>query len=286
MICFFLVQESFSDILRTVRVTAGGWRLKSGFLQYIEEWFAEYCRSFYGDDEEAGRNYALKEFHTRKVTENILLMAESAGLSGDRLDLAGVVGVLHDVGRFEQYRRHRTFYDSTSENHAALGVKVIRENSLLEGLTNGESDTILQSVGLHNVFQIPSTVSGDQRLYLNLIRDADKLDIWRVFVDQFMLTDDDKASAVTLGFPDLPECSDDVLGCIGRKEMVNLSMLKTQNDFKLLQLSWVFDLHFPLSYQLTRERGHLARLAATIPYSPDVERAQRIAWDHLASRQA
>lgn len=255
-------------------------------LELLEDWFSEYCRTFDSDDDEAVRNYALKEYHTLKVKESILLLGESVGLSDDRLSLAGIAGLLHDVGRFEQYRRHRTFYDSISENHAALGVKVIRENRLLERLTNEESDIILQSVGLHNVFQIPASISGEKRLYLNLIRDADKLDIWRVFVDQFMLPDDDKASAVTLGFPDLPECSAEVIDCIARKEMVNLSMLKTLNDFKLLQLSWVFDLHFPLSFQLARERGDLARLASTIPYSSEVERAMRIVWDYLASRQA
>jgi hypothetical protein len=187
--------------------------------------------------------------------------------------------------RFEQYRRYRTFYDSTSENHAALGVAVIRENRLLEGLTKQEADTILQSVGLHNVFKVPSSIVGEQRLYLHLIRDADKLDIWRVFVDQFSLPDEKQASAVTLGFPDLPECSREALDCFDRREMVNLSQLRTVNDFKLLQLSWVFDLHFPHSFQQAAARGDLARLAASIPYSTDVERALRIVWDHLHSRQ-
>jgi hypothetical protein len=256
-----------------------------GKLQELEIWFNEYCRSFDLDDEEARLNYALKELHTRKVMDNILLLAESAGLSDDRLELAGVVGLLHDVGRFEQYKRYRTFYDSKSENHAALGLKVIRENRLLEWLTNEETDTILQSVGLHNVFQVPASISGEQRLYLNLIRDADKLDIWRVFVHQFTLPEHEQASAATLGFPDLPECSTEVVECMGRREMVNLSLLQTVNDFKLLQISWVFDLHFPLSFKLAMERGDLARLASTIPYSADVERALRIAWDHLSSRQ-
>lgn len=257
-----------------------------GKLKELEIWFNGYCQTFGSDDEEARRNYALKELHTREVSGNIRLLAESAGLSESGVELAGIIGLLHDVGRFEQYRRHRTFYDSRSENHAALGVRVIRENLLLEGLTNEETDTILQSVALHNVFQVPSSISGAKRLYLNLIRDADKLDIWRVFVDQFTLPAGEQASAATLGFPDLPECSPEVLECIGRKEMVNLSLLRTVNDFKLLQVSWVFDLHFPLSFQFARERGDLSRLAATIPYSAAVERALRVAWDHLASRQA
>jgi hypothetical protein len=259
--------------------------MTKGKLKELEIWFNDYCRTFDLDDEEARLNYALKELHTSKVMDNILLLAESAGLCDDRLELAGMVGLLHDVGRFEQFRQHRTFYDSKSENHAALGLKVIRENRLLEGLTNDETDTILQSVGLHNVFKVPDSISGEKRLYLNLIRDADKLDIWRVFAHQCTLPEDEQASAAMLGFPDLPECSTEVLECIGQREMVNLSFLRTVNDFKMLQISWVFDLHFPLSFQLAMERGDLAKLASTIPYSANVERALRIAWDHLSSRQ-
>lgn len=258
--------------------------MDSHWLDGLDRWFAGYCRSFAGKDAEADRNYALKELHTRKVRENIRLLARSAGLAEGRLALAEAVALLHDVGRFEQYRRHRTFLDSRSENHAGLGVQVIRENRLLEGLTNGESDTILHAVALHNVFKVPLSVSADERLYLNLVRDADKLDIWRVFVDQFTLPVDEQASAAALGLPDLPDCSDEVLACIERQEMVTLSLLRTVNDFKLLQLSWVFDLHFPESFRIARERGDLARLAATVPYSAGVERAVRTVWEHLESR--
>jgi hypothetical protein len=137
---------------------------------------------------------------------------------------------------------------------------------------------------LHNVFTVPASVNGDGRLFLNLIRDADKLDIWRVFVDHFQLPENQRASAVTLGLADLPECTPEVLACIVRCEMVNLSMLRTLNDFKLLQISWIFDLHFPASFRLALERGHLSRLAATITNSPEVERTIRVAWDHLLTR--
>jgi hypothetical protein len=253
-------------------------------LNELDVWFASYCRSFGGEDAEACRNYDLKELHTCNVRENIRLLAESAGLSGDRLALAEAIGLLHDVGRFEQYRRYRTFRDSDSVNHASLGIEVIRQHGLLEGLPEGNADKVIEAIRLHNAFTVPASVDGDHRLYLNLIRDADKLDIWRVFVDHFKLPDNERASAVTLGFADLPECSPEVLACINRCEMVNLSILRTLNDFKLLQISWVFDLHFPASFRLALERGHLSRLAATLPFSSEVERTLRVAWDHLLSR--
>lgn len=258
--------------------------MEKGFLTDLEEWFAAYCGSFAGDDEDAQKNYALKQFHTLKVKENIRLLAASAGLENDRLALAEVVGLLHDIGRFEQYQRYRTFRDSDSVNHAALGVDVIRRHRLLDSLSDYEADLVLESVRFHNVFSMPSSLSGDHRLYLMLIRDADKLDIWRVFVDYFHLPESERASAVTLGFPDLAECSGEVVSCFERREMVDLSMIRSVNDFKLLQLSWVFDLHFPLSFRLAQQRGHLAQLAAQLPLTTDVERALRMLWEYLSSR--
>src|SRR6185369_17630796 len=98
-----------------------------------------------------------------------------------------------------------------------------------------------------------------------LIRDADKLDIWRVFIDYYGLPEEERASAVGLGFPDLPQCSPEVLKCLRQREIVQLAAVQTLNDFKLLQLSWVFDLNFPESFRLVRERGCIDALAAVLP---------------------
>lgn len=259
-------------------------RMDETRLSEIEAWFGAYCRSFAGDDEEARRNYDLKEQHTGKVRENIRLLAESVGMAGSELAMAEVVGLLHDVGRFEQYRRYRTFLDRESVNHAALGVEVIRRHDLLAGLPDQEAETVIQAVRFHNVFMVPPSIQGEERRYLDLIRDADKLDIWRVFMEYFDLPEEERASAAGLGFADDPSCTPAVLACLERQEMVNLALLKTLNDFKLLQLSWVFDLNCPESFRLAGQQGHLARLAASLPAGAEVERALQTVWDFLAER--
>ena len=253
------------------------------FLQQLEKWFTSYCISFSGDDAEAQKNYALKELHTRKVRENMKALALSLGLADGRLATAEAIGLLHDVGRFEQFRRFRTFLDRESVNHAALGVEVIREHQLLAGLAEVDAATIIHAVRLHNVFAVPPGLTDDQRLFLNLIRDADKLDIWRVFVEYFALPEDERPSAAGLGFHDEPRCSPMVLASLVSEEMVNLTMVNTLNDFKLLQLSWVFDLNFPHSSVLAVAQGNLARLAETLPRSAGLDRALDAVWQRLAA---
>ena len=76
-----------------------------------------------------------------------------------------------------------------------------------------------------------------------------------------------------LGFPDQPDCSPEILDTISEGEMINLVDVKTLNDFKLLQLSWIFDLNFGPTRRMFRERGYLAAFAAALPPHDGVRKA-------------
>ncbi|RII26820.1 MAG: HD family phosphohydrolase [Geobacter sp.] len=245
--------------------------MESADLTRLRDWFDRYCRTFYVDDAEAQRNIVLKEEHTHRVCVNMELLVESLGLEEESRQLAMTVALFHDVGRFEQYRRYGTFKDVDSENHAALGARVLTEERVLDGLPAADQPIIIRAVALHNAFALPADLDGASDLLLRLIRDADKLDIWRVFLNYYRAPAEERASAVSLGFADRPDCSPDVLACLGEGKMVNLSQLATLNDFKLLQLSWVYDLNFPASFRLAWEQGYLAGIAATLPSVPEVQ---------------
>ncbi|MBT0892335.1 HD domain-containing protein [Geobacter hydrogenophilus] len=252
-------------------------------LSELHRWFADYCRTFYTDNEEDNRNIRLKEEHTAKVCAVLELLADSLVLSPEDRRLAAAIALFHDVGRFEQYRRFHTFKDSSSINHAALGAQVLEEEEVLAGISEDDQRLILGSVGLHNVFRIPAALDERHRFFLRLIRDADKLDIWRVFIEFYRQPASERASAVSLGFPDNPECTSAVVATLLRGEMVDLAMLRTLNDFKLFQLSWVFDLNFPRSRELVQERGYVELLADTLPRREDVGCALGVVRAALAS---
>ncbi len=255
-------------------------------LSALKAWFADYCRSFYSSDAGEQRNISLKELHTRNVCDNITAIARDELLNEDRQVLAEVVALFHDVGRFPQYRQYKTFKDSESTNHAALSARVLLESNVLAGFPKDEREIIVQSVRLHNVFAVPGKISPEVELFLKLVRDADKLDIWRVFIEYYALPEEERASAVGLGFPDLPFCSEEVLACLDSGRMVNLAMLKTMNDFKLLQLSWVFDLNFAASFRLLEERDYVGGIAATLPMNGRIEALARRLRRHVEERVA
>lgn len=232
-------------------------------LAPLHDWFDSYCGSFQSADVDVQRHYAMKDVHTRNVCQAARQIAQ--GGSSRRLVLAEVAALFHDLGRFPQFRDFRTFNDSKSLNHAHLSAQILKESGLLAFLSDTEANRVLAAVRLHNVYQVPLGLAPETEDLLRLLRDADKLDIWRVVIEQYEAPVDQRASGTALGLPDLPLCSPQVLEALAAGKLVQLSTVQSVNDFKLLQLSWVYDINFRNTCVLIRERRLLERLAATLP---------------------
>ncbi len=240
--------------------------MKQSQLEELSVWFDRYVEPFLATDDEGAKNIRLKIEHTRKVREAMALLSEGEGLSENESLIASAVALLHDVGRFPQYRRWRTFRDSDSDNHARLAVDVIRDEHVLAGLDPSERLLIEEAVRFHNLLEPPARFQSPTRLYIDLIRDADKLDIWRVFVELLALPPEERASAATLGLADVPGMASD--GCIAALDsgsIVRLETVSCINDFKLLLISWAYDLSSATSRRMLLERGYIQALAATLP---------------------
>jgi len=183
-------------------------------LEGLKKWFTEYCRSFYSEDPADQRNIVLKEEHTANVCSNMDEIAGSLGLSPEDRALAAAVALFHDVGRFPQYQRYRTFRDSISTNHAALGAKVLIGNNVLKASSDRDRNIVVRSVALHNVFSLPERLDEETRLFTRMVRDADKLDIWSIFIDYYAAPEEERAGAAALGLPDTPAYSPNVLASL------------------------------------------------------------------------
>ncbi|MBF0343134.1 MAG: HD domain-containing protein [Nitrospirae bacterium] len=239
--------------------------MKKEELASLKSWFKGFCESYYSAEREDHLNILLKEIHSYKVFENMSLLAQQHLSSEADVVLAEAIGLLHDVGRFPQYAKYKTFRDSISVNHGVLGVETIIKEYPLASLSTDDYDLITRSIKYHNAYKIPSGQSDEAITYLKLIRDADKLDIWRVFVEYFETSPDNRPSAAALGLPLVGACSNDVLNCLYNKQMVALRDVSTLDDYKLLQLSWIFDLNYCTSRKLLLERGYIGRILEKMP---------------------
>jgi putative nucleotidyltransferase with HDIG domain len=244
--------------------------MTGGDLEFFKSWFPEFCRTFHLEDRKEQLNITLKEEHTLHVCENILSVARGESLGGDDMLIAETIALFHDIGRFPQYAKYRTFKDSASVNHGLLGANTLLEQKVLDRLPARDREIIIDAVKFHNAFAIADIDDADKILFLKLIRDADKLDIWRVFIGFYDSTEEERPEAVGLGLEDVPAYSEEIISHLRNREIISLSRLKTLNDFKLLQLSWIYDLNFTASFMMLSERGYIDRIAATLPQTDEI----------------
>lgn len=250
-------------------------------LEHLKKWFADYVAGFYTDNPTDNSTIRLKEKHTERVCENIILLGKSLALSDEERVLTETMALFHDVGRFKQYATYGTFKDVDSENHALLGLREMVAHNVLDICTKDERKWITKAIANHNAVTIPKKENGKSLFFIRLLRDADKLDIWRVFIDYYKTRDNQPNPVVEFGLPDDPSFSPPVLSALSEERFVRFEDLRTVNDFKLLLLSWVFDLNFTISIQVVKDRGYIEKIGAILPDSQETKTALTHIYDYM-----
>ena len=250
-------------------------------LEHLKKWFADYVAGFYTDNPVNNSTIRLKEKHTERVCENMILIGEALGLSDDEKVLTETMALFHDIGRFRQYAVYGTFKDADSENHALLGLRELVAHNVLEICTKDERKWITKAIANHNAITIPKKENGKSLFFIRLLRDADKLDIWRVFIDYNNTRNEQPNPVVEFGLPDDPFFSPQVLSAFSEERFVLFKDLRTVNDFKLLLLSWVFDLNFSFSIQLVKDRRYIEKIEAILPDSQETKKVLKHIHDYM-----
>lgn len=254
-------------------------------LEQLKGWFYDYVSGFYGEDEFVNANIKLKERHTRQTCEEMLHLARELGLSANQQRTAEAISLLHDVGRFEQFEKYRTYNDPRSVNHCILGVEVLRQTGVLESLDAEERGLIERAIEYHGLVELPDGLDGWCLLFSKLLRDADKLDIFRVVTDYYrQYRDDPESFKLELELPDEPEYSMEVVERLLGGRRIDYTMLSTWNDMKLCQLGWVYDVNFPQTLRRIRDRGFLEKVFDFLPDNEDIEKVRKKIFDYVGSR--
>jgi hypothetical protein len=244
--------------------------MEKNVLDQIKKWYDDYTRSYISGDPQLEDAVTLKYDHTIRVAGEITDLCASLHLSDEDTALAGIAALLHDVARFEQFRIFGTFADKKSINHADFALVIISRNGLTEGLAADDEDTVITAIKYHNAIAVPPGLSERQKLFCRLLRDADKLDIYKIVLDHYVHPDPRRSETVEVGIPEGVEVSPEVCALIMAGETVPFSLIRSINDFKMIQLGWVFDLNFPRSFKCVKERGYISSIRELLPQTPDV----------------
>jgi len=243
------------------------------FLEAASAWFEAYYRSQADDAPEDAVHLELKRLHCCKVRNEAAALAESLELSPRLGELAAIAGLCHDVGRFPQYRRYKTFSDSQSVNHARLGTATLSRHGGLGDLSRRDRTLVRTAIVVHNRRLLPAALlSGDDAEALTLarlIRDADKLDIVRVMLEHFQ-ADGPKDEVVFLGQPDTGRVNPAIVNDILAGKLGSYASMASTSDFALLLLSWINDMAYPWTRHQFFARGHVQGLFDQLPDTPDL----------------
>lgn len=222
--------------------------------QRVRDVFAEYVSDFDAQDGKV----KLKIDHTYRVAAICDRIADSIGLNQEDKDTAWLLGMLHDIGRFKQIREYGTFNDSASIDHALASVQVLFEEGYIRRFIeqDGRDDVIFMAIRHHNAFRLPRRLDERTQMFCDLIRDADKVDIFRVNVEIPLETIYGEQAAYAPYEEVTPEVMQDYMQC----HCVLRANKKNSIDHIAGHASLAFELVYPISLRIACEQGYLKKL--------------------------
>lgn len=247
-------------------------------------WFQSFTNDFFQSDaDDADReNIRLKIDHSLRVLDRAFQITAAMDIDEETKGLAHIAALFHDVGRFPQYMRYRTFVDRQSVNHALLSVDVLRKNGVLQGLPEISRRQVLGAIWLHNRFSISSGLSPKLDLLARIIRDADKLDIFYILVSRFR-SDSSTDNTVLFHLKPHPSAyTRTIMEAITSRRLGRYDEMVWINDFKLLLCGWIYDLNFDISREILLKSGLFESMLSVLPDLPEMVSLKKLLRSSLS----
>jgi len=196
-------------------------------------------------------------------------------LDEEQLQIGETIALFHDIGRFEQFKRYRTFNDRRSQNHAKLSVEILKRTGVFTRLSKAEKKITYKAISYHNLYKLPTEDEDICLFYAKLLRDADKLDIWSTITEYYRKRHLHPNPALELELPDTQEYSPHFIDSIMNCRCTDMGNIKTCNDMKLSLLSWIFDINFLPTYHYIQHHRYINRVVDSLPDTEDIRKAQK-----------
>ena len=209
-------------------------------IELIKKEFEEYIKKYNTKDEKI----KLKYEHSYRVMELMSTLAERLGLTEEEKCIAELIGLLHDIGRFEQIKKYDTFNDNISIDHADRGANyLIKEGNIRKYIAETKYDEIIdKAIRNHNKKEIDKNIKDEKELlFTKMIRDCDKIDIFKT-----------NSMEDTMIF-DKKEITEEVLKDYYNEKIIDLKKIETKADSIIVTLAFIFDFNYKEGYRLLEE---------------------------------
>jgi len=144
-------------------------------FEHVSKAFDEYYENYKKLSNDIDRKYK----HSYNVAKLMEMLAKRLGLDENDIILSKTIGLLHDIGRFEQLKTTGGFKDNVFD-HAVYGGKILIEDKLIEKFIDSrEYDDIINfAIVNHNKIEIDKCDDERKLMFAKMIRDMDKTDIY------------------------------------------------------------------------------------------------------------
>jgi HD superfamily phosphodiesterase len=204
----------------------------------------------------------IKRVHSYEVEDVGRKLTAEMNWDNDSALLGTAASLLHDVGRFSQFRDYNTLYDSSSVDHGERGYEELRSYFPRELADKEGYEAIIEAVRWHNKKKLPEDINDLYLPFCKLVRAADKIDVFRLVQHSIEigkveeLLPRQKITAA-LSEPFLKEVEEN--GYSSYKDVSSLS------DFLLLQLTWLLDINYAASMKMISELGVIDKIVKRLP---------------------
>lgn len=257
--------------------------MTSEVLSHITSWFQEHIDSFFPENLQSGPEIRFRIEHIRHVAEFCKKLAEELRWPEKDILTAEIIGKLHDVGRFSQYDEFGTFIDADSVDHGERGFSVVRNSTVLSSLSYRRRSIVLDGIRYHNDKKFHDTCNPESIPFIKLVRDADKLDKLRIARLTIQCRKDEFA-APSLNLPTDGPVNTAVLDQIRAHKTVSKKNIQSEVDFRLMQLSLVFDINYSPAYKLIADSNVLEMISSILPKDINIRTAAQTALQFLSAQ--
>lgn len=219
----------------------------------------------------------LKKNHSIRVMNLCVKYAKKLGFNDEDISLAKVIGLLHDIGRFEQLKDFGSFEDYKTMDHAIFGAKILFEEGLIRKFVEEDSydDIIREAILNHNKLEIEKDRMDELTLFHSkLIRDSDKIDNFRlqseIEPDKIFNTDLERIEHEALTSP--------TYDSLMKKQVVIFKERKTNVDKWVSLLGFLYDFNFEQSLEYIKDKDYINRSMSRIDYKDKdtIKRVQEV----------
>lgn len=221
-------------------------KCKKTFFEYIDKY------------DMSDSKISLKVIHTLKVLNVVDYITTKLNLDEENKNLALLIALLHDIGRFEQLRVYSTFDDNKSIDHAEYGVKILFEDGIIKNFTTEEKyyKTIYYAIKNHNKYKIEDGLDDFTLMHAKIIRDADKADNFRVNNNEDMRTLLD-ISEIELG---KQEISDEIFNEFLEHKLLDRSKALNEIELWLSNIAFLFDFNYNAGIEYLLKYDYINKL--------------------------